>query len=690
MSTPQKEQEQKEEPERMSWKECAECFEKISAISGRKKITKILSNYFSRCSEKELVHSAYLSIARISSESNGIELNIGENILLKVLSEYSCTSPGILKKRMKEAGDISVIVKSRKKTRLGFTKTKPLLLSEVFTQLQNIAEQTGKDSSQKKIQLIGHLLTRCTEDTEIKYILRILEGKLKIGISTQTALTAIALAVLPKTINTNPITKPIKNTKHLKPIQSTKKIKIEDNTNHIEQTDDVINDVIDNIEQTENKEAELVTETIECLEGLENEESEEIEWNEEEISAMELVKEAYSQLPSLQQLITIIKEKGLKTLSDSLVTPGYPLRPMLAMAEKDPISALARFKDTFLVEYKYDGERVQAHKDGDILTLFSRGLENTTERFSQILPSLKKSFTGGDRFIIDAEIVAYDREKEKILPFQVLSNRKRKATEENQNKEESDTAIFIFDILYLDKPLTKLSLPERKEILRRSFKEVPGEVYLAHSHQFKEQNLDSLNALFTQSIAFGCEGLMVKCADSTSSYEPSKRSQKWIKLKSDYITGLHETLDLIVIGAYHGKGKRTGVYGGFLLGCPNDNGEIETITKIGTGFSDTLLQQITADLEEYKTILPVAEIDTATSPDVWFRPHFVWEVATAGISVSPRYTAGRSASDLGDSKGLSLRFPRFIRFRSDKTPETATSSSQIVSLFLQGSSSSDK
>ncbi|KAI5155497.1 DNA ligase 1 [Nematocida parisii] len=618
-----------------TWAHTALCFDTLSGISSRKEIIKRLSLYYSALNMTELIESVYLSIARISSESNGVEMNIGENILLKALSKFSSLSVENLKKKMKEKGDISSVITVKNRPKLFFIrKNQVLYLSEVFSCLKGLSEMTGKDSTAQKVQKIAELLTRCSVDEEIKYIIRIIDGKMKIRLSTQSILCGLGLSF-----------------KERFGLKNSEKTVIFDSEN-----------------------GKIQTENNLC--------SNQIEWTDDENKVMEDIKEAYAQLPSFEKIIKNVFSNGISSLSSDLITPGYPLRPMLAIPEKSPETVSARFKSEYLVEYKYDGERVQAHYFNGKIELFSRGLESTTERFNQLIDPLKKSNKTGESFIIDAEVVAYCRDTQKILSFQTLSNRKRKFTESNAGKSESDIALFIFDILYLGRPLNKMSIRERKKILNESFTQIKGEIFIAESFMFCTNDLERLNKIFSDSLASGCEGVMVKSADETDSgYEPSKRSQKWVKLKSDYITGLFETLDLLVIGGYTGKGKRTGVYGGFLLGCLNENGVVETITKIGTGFSEAVLEDLSKELKSCITTEAQTEISIQNTPDVWFKPVTVWEVAAAGFSVSSEYTAGMGAFDLPDGKGISLRFPRFIRQRDDKAADSSTSSEQLLHLF---------
>ena len=399
-------------------------------------------------------------------------------------------------------------------------------------------------------------------------------------------------------------------------------------------------------------------------------------------SAQQKIRDAFCQVPNYEIVINSCLEHGIMNLDKyCTLRPGIPLKPMLAKPTKAINEVLDRFQgETFTSEYKYDGERAQVHLLNDgTMRIYSRNGENMTERYPEIkITDFIQDLDITKNLILDCEAVAWDKDQAKILPFQVLSTRKRKDVELNDVKVR--VCLFAFDILcHNDERLINMSLRERREYLTKVTKVVPGE--FQYATQIITNNLDELQKFLDESVNHSCEGLMVKMLDgSESHYEPSKRSRNWLKLKKDYLEGVGDSLDLCVLGAYYGRGKRTGTYGGFLLGCYNqDTGEFETCCKIGTGFSDEMLQLLHARLTPTIIDGPKATyvFDSSAEPDVWFEPTTLFEVLTADLSLSPIYKAGSTTFD----KGVSLRFPRFLRIREDKGVEDATSSDQIVELY---------
>ena len=221
--------------------------------------------------------------------------------------------------------------------------------------------------------------------------------------------------------------------------------------------------------------------------------------------------------------------------------------------------------------------------------------------------------------------------------------------------------------------------------MREAFSSVEGE--FAFAQYGNTSDLEEIQTLLDESVKASCEGLMVKMLDTEESgYEPSKRSRNWLKVKKDYLSGVGDSLDLVVLGAYYGKGKRTSVYGAFLLACYNAATQTyESVCNIGTGFSEAILEELHSTLSEITIdkAKPFYSHSTVPKdqPDVWFEPRVVWEVKTADLTLSPRYKAGAEALADTSGRGISLRFPRFLKVREDKKPEQATGSRMVVDMY---------
>ncbi|XP_042505747.1 DNA ligase 1 isoform X1 [Macadamia integrifolia] len=399
--------------------------------------------------------------------------------------------------------------------------------------------------------------------------------------------------------------------------------------------------------------------------------------------AAKIVKQIYSVVPNYDQIVSALLADGVWKLSETCCfTLGVPVGPMLAKPTKGVSEILDKFQGMeFTCEYKYDGERAQIHymEDGSV-EIYSRNAERNTAKFPDVVlavtrvkkPSVKS-------FVLDCEVVAYDREKQKIQPFQILSTRARKGVALSDVKVE--VCIFAFDLLYINgKPLLPEQLNVRRQHLYDSFEIEPGVFEFAKA--ITSDDLEVIQKFLEDAVETSSEGLIVKTLNRDATYEPSKRSHNWLKLKKDYMDSIGDSLDLVPIAAFHGRGKRTGVYGAFLLACYDDkNEEFQSICKIGTGFSEAMLEECSNSLRT-KVIpkpKPYYRCGDTINPDVWFEPSEVWEVKAADLTISPVHCAGIGVVD--PNKGISLRFPRLLRVRKDKIPEQATSSDQVADMY---------
>ncbi|CAL9163911.1 DNA ligase 1-like isoform X1 [Musa acuminata AAA Group] len=399
--------------------------------------------------------------------------------------------------------------------------------------------------------------------------------------------------------------------------------------------------------------------------------------------AAKIIKQVYSVLPIYDKIVPELLRVGVWKLPEACnFSLGVPVGPMLAKPTKAVSEILDKFQGMeFTCEYKYDGERAQIHymEDGSV-EIYSRNAERNTGKYPDVVGSVSRFKKPAVKsFVLDCEIVAYDREKQRILPFQILSTRARKGVILSDIKVAVCT--FAFDILYVNgQPLLQEQLKVRREHLYGSFEEVPGVFQFATA--ITSDDLEEIQKFLDTAVNTSCEGLIIKTLDKDATYEPSKRSNNWLKLKKDYMESIGDSLDLVPIAAFHGRGKRTGVYGSFLLACYDEhNEEYQSICNIGTGFSESQLEERSTSLRN-KIIpkpKPYYRFSDTMDPDVWFEPSEVWEVKAADLSISPVHRAANGIVD--PNKGISLRFPRLLHVRDDKSPEEATTSEQVAEMY---------
>lgn len=390
-----------------------------------------------------------------------------------------------------------------------------------------------------------------------------------------------------------------------------------------------------------------------------------------------ILENAFNLSSDLGNIAKILANGSIKDVQLISVSLFVPVRPMLAERAADSRQALNKMKGECFAEFKIDGERVQIHKKGKQIELFTRSLENITSHFPEIVKMFAEVNTNS--FIAEGEVVAINPNNLKYLPFQSLMKRKRKY-EIQQAMEKYPVLLNLFDLLYYDGQDTMgLAFIERRRLLETVFGNIKYD-RLKLVDQIKVSRIDEIEKFMTKALGNGCEGLMLK--DPNSRYRAGAREWAWIKLKKEYSGTITDSVDLVILGALYGRGRRVGRYGALLLGSYSKAEDtFYTICKVGTGFKDDILTTLSDRLNKLVIDKKHPRVEAGSlSMDVWFEPNIVLEIIPAEITLSPVYTTGINLIKPG--YGFALRFPKFTgNVRDDKSPEDSTTVNEILEIY---------
>ena len=389
----------------------------------------------------------------------------------------------------------------------------------------------------------------------------------------------------------------------------------------------------------------------------------------------EKLEAAYNVSSDLGTVAETISHKGLDGLKDFHVRVFSPIRPMLAERVKSEAEAIEKLGSEFAAEYKLDGERVQIHYKDNTVILYSRRLENITSYYPDILENVPKALKTTD-VILEAEAVAINQDSGEFLPFQELMHRRRKY-DIDRIVEKYPITVNLFDVLYLN---GQDLLNEPYKTRRKKLEDITNQdEYTKIVTQTIVRSENEIEDFLENGINAGCEGLMLKVLDAP--YRAGARGSNWLKLKREYRNELGDSLDLVVIGAFFGKGRRTGKYGTLLLASYNaDNDTFESICKVGTGFTDENLDQFYQILQDKVTLKKNPRIESGMEPDIWFEPELVIEIVASEITLSPVHMTAKNAIRPGS--GLALRFPKFTgKIRMEKAAEDASTDQEVIALY---------
>ena len=391
-----------------------------------------------------------------------------------------------------------------------------------------------------------------------------------------------------------------------------------------------------------------------------------------------ILERAYNRSSDLGYVARTLAIGGMEAIESLKVTVGRPIRPMLAERLSDAKAILVKMNGECAAEYKYDGLRIQAHVSAKEVTLFSRRLENITDQFPDVRQLLKKNVEE-EAVILEGEAVPVDPSTGELLPFQLISQRRGRKYDLEKTIGEIPVAFFPFDLLYADTiDHTDRPYLERRERLRKLIRKNEK---INVSQQKICNDPEQLDEFMQQAVADGCEGLMIKSIGPDSIYKAGARGWTWIKYKREYKSEMQDSVDLAVVGAFAGRGRRGGTYGALLLAAYDKSDDVfRTVCKCGSGFTDEDLNKLPKLLEKYRIGHPHARVDSKIVPDVWFVPGLVLEIVGAEITLSPIHTCGMNTIRPG--AGLAIRFPRFTgKYREDKSAEDCTGTDEVVEMY---------
>ena len=588
----------------MPFRVVAETFQSLELVSARTQLTVILVKLFKSTPPEVIDKVVYLIQGKLAPDWKGVpELGVGEKLLITAIALAYKVPESRVEALYKKLGDLGSVAErlarehEQKKGRgaglLAFmeTEAEELTVSKVFNTLYRVALAQGEGSRDIKIKLIAGLLSDASP-IEAKYIVRFVQGKLRLGVGDATVLDALAVAFGGGS------------------------------------------------------------------------------------QARPVIERAYNLRADLGHIARIVASQGVEALKDVKPEVGIPIRPMLAERHNDPAEILRKVGGRGLVEYKYDGERGQIHKDRDKIYIFSRRLENITHMFPDVVEMAKRNIKA-ERAIVEGEIVAVDPETGELRPFQELMRRKRKH-QIHKTMREVPVSVFLFDMLYRDgEDLTVKPLPER----RRNLEEViePSENWMVAAGIVTD-NPDELFKFFLRAVEDGAEGVMVKAIHDKSIYQAGARGWLWIKFKRDYKSEMIDTVDLVAVGGFYGRGRRGGKIGTLLMAAYDpETDTFKTVCKVGSGFTDEDLDRMEERFKPYIIPHKHPRVDSKLEADVWFVPAKVAEIIGAELTLSPMHTC--CWGSIRPGAGISIRFPRFIRWRDDKRPEDATTTSELLEMY---------
>ncbi len=582
----------------MKYSELVEVYRKLEATSKRLEKTHHLSEFLKKTGASDIEEVMLLLTGRVFPAWDERKIGVASRMMIKALAKATGDSPDSVEKSWKKTGDLgdtAELLISKKKQRTLFSSE--LTVSKVFNNIQKLAEMTGEGTVEKKVQLIAELLTSA-KPIEAKYITRTVLEELRVGLGDGTIRDAIVWAFFSKEIG----------------------LKYDEKENDLvlpENSREVFNKYIN------------------------------------------LVQSAYDVANDFAAVAKTIREKGEKGLEKTGLTAGRPVKVMLAQKVKDVKEGFETVGKPAALEFKYDGVRMQIHRKGDKIVVYTRRLEEVTKQFPEVVNYVRSNVKSKD-FILDSEAVGFDPKTGKYLPFQKISQRVKRKYDIEKMAKDFPVEVNIFDIIqYEGESMINKPFNERRKVIEKIVN--PEKRKIQCAEQITTSDEKKAEAFYKKSLAAGNEGVMMKNLEAP--YKPGSRVGHMIKLKP-----VMKELDLVIVGAEWGTGKRSEWLSSFVLACRDEEtGEFLEIGKVGTGIKEKKEEGVSFD-ELTEMIKPL--VTSEKGKEVKIKPEIVIEVTYEEIQKSPSY-----------SSGYALRFPRLSRLRDDRAPEECSSLEMVKDFY---------
>jgi DNA ligase 1 len=574
----------------MLFREVVDYYEQLEATTKRLEMTDILAALLSKTPPAVIDKVVYMTLGELYPAYVGLELGVAEKLAARAIRQVSGAGEKELNELFSRHGDLGTVAELLLRTKEQTTLfVQELTVEEVYSSLEKIAKASGPGAVDVKTAVLSKLLAMATP-VEAKHIIRIVTGKMRLGVADMTILDALAKAF-----------------------------------------------------------------------GGDR----------------EVYERAYNLSSDIGLVAKTAAVEGVEGVSKFRVRVGIPVRCMLAERLSSAVEILEKMDGVGFTEYKYDGERMQIHKAGEKVWIFSRRQENITHQYPDVVEAVEKYVKAAEA-ILECEAVPLDPDTGETLPFQELMHRKRKK-EIERAAEEYPVALYFFDILYVDgEDMTTKPFLERRKMLEKVIVE---DERVKLSTGLLTHSPEEVEKIFAEAVEAGCEGVIVKSVGEDSVYRAGARGWQWIKFKRDYRSEMIDTVDLVVVGAFHGRGRRRGKFGALLTAVYNEERDVfQTVCKVGSGFKDEDLERFTEMINQLKIPHKHARVESLMTPDVWVEPSIVLEIIGAEVTLSPVHTCAWGV--LKEGYGLGIRFPRYTgRLRTDKKPEDATTDKEIVEMY---------